>query len=31
LDAVEVWTREPNVAELDGFAAEVEVADRCPD
>ncbi|MCZ7525873.1 MAG: hypothetical protein M5U14_05460 [Acidimicrobiia bacterium] len=25
---VEVWVGEPNVAELDGFAAEVESADR---
>jgi hypothetical protein len=25
---VEVWTHEPNVADLDGFAAEVEAADR---
>lgn len=25
---VEVWTREPCVADLDGFAAEVEAADR---
>lgn len=25
---VEVWEREPTVAELDGFAAEVEAADR---
>jgi hypothetical protein len=25
---VELWTREPNVADLDGFAAEVEAADR---
>lgn len=24
----EVWTRPPNAAELDGFAAEVEAADR---
>jgi hypothetical protein len=28
LEGVEVWTHEPNVAELDGFAAEVEAADR---
>jgi hypothetical protein len=28
LTEVEVWTREPNVADLDGFAAEVEAADR---
>ena len=28
LVGVEVWTHEPNVAELDGFAAEVEAADR---
>jgi hypothetical protein len=25
---VEVWSHEPNVADLDGFAAEVEAADR---
>jgi hypothetical protein len=25
---VQLWTREPNVADLDGFAAEVEAADR---
>ena len=25
---VQLWTREPTVAELDGFAAEVEAADR---
>lgn len=25
---VEVWTHEPTVADLDGFAAEVEAADR---
>jgi hypothetical protein len=25
---VEVWTHEPNVADLDGFAASVEAADR---
>jgi hypothetical protein len=25
---VEVWTHEPNVADLDGFAARVEAADR---
>ena len=25
---VEIWTHEPNVADLDGFAAEVEAADR---
>ena len=25
---VELWTHEPTVAELDGFAAEVEAADR---
>jgi hypothetical protein len=28
LDRFEVWTSEPTVAELDGFAAEVEAADR---
>ncbi len=28
LAGVEVWTHEPNVADLDGFAAEVEAADR---
>lgn len=28
LSEVEVWTHEPTVAELDGFAAEVEAADR---
>ncbi len=28
LDAVRTWSRDPNVAELDGFAAEVEAADR---
>lgn len=28
LDAVEVWDHEPTVADLDGFAAEVEAADR---
>jgi hypothetical protein len=28
LDEFEVWTHEPNVADLDGFAAEVEAADR---
>ena len=28
LAAVETWTHEPNVADLDGFAAEVEAADR---
>jgi hypothetical protein len=27
LVGIEVWTREPNVAELDGFAARVEAAD----
>jgi hypothetical protein len=31
LGRVEVWSREPNVAELDGFAAEVEAADRYHD
>jgi hypothetical protein len=31
LQEVEVWTHEPNVAELDGFAAEVEAADRFAD
>lgn len=25
---IEIWTHEPNVADLDGFAAEVEAADR---
>lgn len=28
LAGVEVWTHEPTVADLDGFAAEVEAADR---
>jgi hypothetical protein len=28
LDTVEVWDHEPTVADLDGFAAEVEAADR---
>lgn len=28
---VEVWTHEPTVADLDGFAAEVEAADRFTD
>jgi hypothetical protein len=28
LGDVEVWTHEPSVAELDGFAASVEAADR---
>jgi hypothetical protein len=28
LREVEVWTHEPNVADLDGFAARVEAADR---
>ena len=28
LSDVEVWTGEPTVADLDGFAAEVEAADR---
>jgi hypothetical protein len=28
LAGVEVWTHAPTVAELDGFAAEVEAADR---
>jgi hypothetical protein len=28
LQDVEFWTHEPNVADLDGFAAEVEAADR---
>ena len=28
LQDVEIWTHEPNVADLDGFAAEVEAADR---
>jgi hypothetical protein len=27
---VEIWTHEPTVADLDGFAAEVEAADRFP-
>ncbi len=27
----EVWAHEPNVADLDGFAAEVEAADRFTD
>lgn len=27
LGDIEVWTHEPNVADLDGFAAEVEAAD----
>jgi hypothetical protein len=31
LQAFEVWTHEPNVADLDGFAAEVEAADRLAD
>jgi hypothetical protein len=30
LREVEVWTHEPTVAELDGFAAGVEAADRVP-
>jgi hypothetical protein len=28
LAGVEVWTHEPTVADLDGFAAEVEATDR---
>lgn len=28
LEGFEVWEHEPNVAELDGFAAEVEAGDR---
>ena len=28
LDSVQVWTHEPTVADLDGFAAEVEAVDR---
>jgi len=28
LDKVQVWTHEPTVADLDGFAAQVEAADR---
>lgn len=28
LGGVQVWTHEPTVGELDGFAAEVEAADR---
>lgn len=28
LEGVELWEHEPSVAELDGFAAEVEAADR---
>ena len=31
LAGVEVWTTEPTVAELDGFAARVEAADRFAD
>ena len=31
LAGVEVWTTEPTVAELDGFAARVEAADRFSD
>lgn len=31
LGVVEVWTHEPTVADLDGFAAEVEAADRFAD
>ena len=31
LARVEVWTAEPTVAELDGFAARVEAADRFAD
>ena len=28
LDEVQVWSHDPSVADLDGFAAEVEAADR---
>ena len=28
LDGIQLWEHEPTVAELDGFAAEVEAADR---
>jgi hypothetical protein len=28
LGDVEVWTHQPNVTDLDGFAAEVESVDR---
>lgn len=28
LEGIEVWTHEPTVADLDGFAAEVEANDR---
>jgi hypothetical protein len=28
LSEFEVWTQEPTVAELDGFAARVDAADR---
>ena len=31
LQAFQVWTHEPSVADLDGFAAEVEAADRLTD
>jgi hypothetical protein len=31
LAGVELWTREPTVADLDGFAARVEAADRFTD
>lgn len=31
LDQVQVLPHEPNVTELDGFAAEVEAADRYPE
>ena len=31
LDQVEVWLHAPTVADLDGFAAEVEAADRFAD
>lgn len=31
LQAFQVWTHEPNIADLDGFAAEVEAADRFAD
>ncbi len=29
LAGVEVWTHDPTIGELDGFAAEVEAADDC--
>jgi len=31
VDVVEVWTHDPSVADLDGFACEVEAADRYSD